>query len=93
MFRDVDMKQTVTLTSETRIPEKGQIFERGGGYTFFWSGRSAEERKAAGVGFAIKTHIAIKLTKILEGINDRLMSLSLPLGKKQNVTSASMHKQ
>ena len=81
----------IAALSETRLPDKGQITERGGGYTFFWIGRSDEERKVAGVGFAIKTHIAKKLTKIPDDINDRLMSLSLPLEKKQNVTLISVY--
>ena len=52
--------QVATL-SETRFAEVGAIKEIGAGYTFFWSGRKSEERRKAGVGFAIKTDLVGKL--------------------------------
>lgn len=45
--------------SKTRMTVEGELCERGAGYTFFW--RGAEERREAGVGFAIKTKLAGKL--------------------------------
>ena len=43
--------------SETRFTDKGQLSVTGVGYTF-WSGRSSEERREAGVGFLpSKQHI------------------------------------
>ena len=53
----------IAALSETRRAEKGELTEPGGGYTFFWSGRNTDERREAGVGFAMKTHLARKLTK------------------------------
>ena len=44
----------IAALSETRFAEIGEIKEVGTGYTFFWSGRKGEERREAGVGFAIK---------------------------------------
>ena len=45
----------ITSLRETRLPDVGQLTEQGGGYTFFWSGRSREERRKAGVGLLSKS--------------------------------------
>ena len=47
----------IAALSETRFAEIGEIEEVGAGYTFFWSGRKTEERREAGVGFAIKSDL------------------------------------
>ena len=65
----------IAALSETCLANKGQLLELGGGCTFFWSGRSSAERREAGAGFAITSHLARKLVKLPEGINDRLMTL------------------
>nr|VZI47771.1 unnamed protein product [Spirometra erinaceieuropaei] len=69
---------TATL-SETRFSEQGQLEEVGAGYTFFWSGRPRAERRDAGVASAIRNDIVGRLPSLPQGINDRLMSLCLPL--------------
>nr|VZI43233.1 unnamed protein product [Spirometra erinaceieuropaei] len=53
----------------------------GGGWrlTFFWSGRPRAERRDAGVAFANRNDIVGRLPCLPQGINDRLMSLRLPL--------------
>ena len=84
-------KVDIAALSETRFAEKGQLTEIGGGYTFFWSGRSSEERREAGVGFAIREHLVKKLDSLPEGLNDRLMKLKLPLGKKRSATLISAY--
>ena len=61
--------------SGTWFANVGEIKEVGAGYTFFWS----EERREARAGFAIKTEIVDKLSGLPKGINDRLMTLRLPL--------------
>ena len=43
----------IAALSATRFAEIGEIKEVGAGYTFFWSGHKSEERREAGVGFAI----------------------------------------
>ncbi|VDL88338.1 unnamed protein product [Schistocephalus solidus] len=53
--------------------------EVGAGYTFYWSGRPKAERRDAGVAFAIRNDIIGLLPCLPQGINDRLMSLRLPL--------------
>ena len=84
-------KVDIAALSETRFSDKGQLTESGGGYTFFWSGRSSEERREAGVGFAIKTEHVKKLASIPEGINDRLMKMQLPLSKGRTATLISTY--
>lgn len=84
-------KVDIAALSEARLADKGQLTETGGGYTFYWSGRSAEERREAGVGFAIKTTHVPKLAIIPEGLNDRLMIMKLPLEHKTNATLISAY--
>lgn len=64
--KDRPQRRTTLIASElarynskTRMTVEGELCERGAGYTFFW--RGAEERREAGVGFAIKTTLAGKL--------------------------------
>nr|VZI39969.1 unnamed protein product [Spirometra erinaceieuropaei] len=72
-------KVDIAALSETRFFEQDQPEEVGAGYTFFWSGRPRAERRNAGVAFAIRTDIVGRLPSLTQGINDRLMSLRLPL--------------
>nr|VZI42320.1 unnamed protein product [Spirometra erinaceieuropaei] len=72
-------KVDIAALSETRFSEQGQLEEVGAGYTFFWSGRPRPERRDAGVAFAIRNDIVGRLPSLPQGINDRLMSLRLPL--------------
>ncbi|BHF81341.1 hypothetical protein SprV_0702447100 [Sparganum proliferum] len=69
----------IATLSGTRFSEQGQLEEVGAGYTFFWSGRPRAERRDAGVAFAIRNDIVGRLPCLPQGINDRLMSLRLPL--------------
>ena len=80
VVRELDRyKVDIAAVSETRLAEEGLLKEVGTGYTFFWSERKKEERREAGVGFAIKSHLVSKLSGLPKGINDRLMSLRLPV--------------
>nr|VZI06603.1 unnamed protein product [Spirometra erinaceieuropaei] len=84
-------KVDIVALSETRFSEQGQLVEVGAGYTFFWSGRPRAERRDAGVAFAIRNDIVGRLPCLPQGINDRLMSLRLPLrrgGKFATIISA-----
>nr|VZI45088.1 unnamed protein product [Spirometra erinaceieuropaei] len=57
---------------------------------FFFRGRHRTERRDAGVAFAIQNDIVGRLPCLPQGINDRLMSLCLPLwgGKFATIISA-----
>ena len=79
----------IAALSETRFAEIGDIKEVGAGYTFFWSGRKSEERREAGVRFAIKSDFVRKLTGLPNGINDRLMTLRLSLSGNKHATIVS----
>ncbi|BHF70533.1 hypothetical protein SprV_0301358500 [Sparganum proliferum] len=72
-------KVDIAALSETRFSEQGQLEDVGTGYTFLWSGRPRSERRDAGVAFAIRNDIVGRLPCLPQGINDLLMSLSLPL--------------
>ena len=50
-----------------------------------------EERREAGVGFAIKSHLVSKLSGLLKCINYRLMTLRLPLSGKRHATIVSAY--
>ena len=54
-------KIEIAALTETRLAEVGEIKEVGAGYTLFWSGPKSEERREAGVGFAINTDLFDKL--------------------------------
>ena len=83
--RELDRYKVETAAlSETRLAEEGLLKDVGAGYTFFWSGRKKEERRKEGVGFAIKSHLVSKLSGLPKGINDRLMTLRLPLSGKRH---------
>ncbi|VDL90541.1 unnamed protein product [Schistocephalus solidus] len=69
-----------------------QLEEVDAGYTFFWSGRPKAERRDAGVAFAIRNNIVGRLPCLPQGINDRLMSLHLPLRGDQFASSATVPK-
>ncbi|KAJ8029776.1 Craniofacial development protein 2 [Holothuria leucospilota] len=81
----------IAALSETRFADKRQLTEIGGGYTFFWSGRPSTERRKARVDFAVILQIVNKLAKLPERVNDRLMTLQLPLGKKKNAIIISAY--
>ncbi|BHF60163.1 hypothetical protein SprV_0100312500 [Sparganum proliferum] len=65
--------------------------EVGVGYTFFWSGRPKAERPHTGVAFAMQNGIVGRLPCVLQGTNDRLMSLRLPLQRGKFATIISVY--
>jgi exonuclease III len=81
----------IVALSETRFADEGQLVEKAAGYTIFWIGRPAEERREAGVGFAIKSNIVPRLESLPKGINDRLMTLRLALSGNRFVTIISAY--
>ena len=89
--RELDRyKVEIAALSETRFAEEG-LLKVGAGYIFFCSGRKKEERREAGVGFAIKSHLVSKLSGLPKGINDRLMTLILSLSGKRHATIVSAY--
>ena len=60
-------------------------------YSFFWSGKPEGERREARVGFAIKKDIVTKLTEMTRPVSDRIMTMRLPLNKKNVATIISVY--
>jgi exonuclease III len=81
----------IAALSETRFSEEGQLTEVGAGYTVFWRGRSAGERREAGVGFAVKKELVKKLDSLPQGLSDRIMTLRLPTSGNKAVTIISVY--
>ena len=84
-------KFDIVALSETRFAGEGQLKEDIGNYTFFWSGRSSDERRESGVGFAIRNSLVSNLTSLPSGINDRLMTLRIPIGGNKYATLISAY--
>ena len=61
----------IAALGETRIANEGQLTEDGGGYCFFWSGRTSEEWRDAGVGFAIRPHLVSNIASLPICLNYR----------------------
>ena len=62
------------------------------GYIFSWSGRIKEERREAGVGFAIKSHnLSARSQDFRKALKDKLMKLRLPLSSKRFATIVSAY--
>ena len=60
-------------------------------YAFFWGGKPKGERREAGVGFAIKQDIVTKLIELPRPVNDRIMTMILPLSKDNFATIISVY--
>ena len=84
---DVD----IAALSEVRFPDEGSLLEHSAGYTLFWSGKPARERRLAGIGFMLRTSIASKREDLQIGHSDRIMSMRLPLKNKQYATLFSVY--
>ena len=84
-------KVDIAALSEIRLAEEGLLKQVGAGYTFFWSVRKKEERREAGVGFAINSYLVSRLSGLPKGINDRLMTLRLLLSGKRHATIVSAY--
>ena len=81
----------IAALSETKLHGEGQLTEAAAGYSFFWKGKPEGERCEAGVGFAIRSSLLPKLTKLPNGINERIMSCRFSLNRGQNVTMLSIY--
>ena len=86
-----EMDIGIAALSEACLAGTGQLEEVVGGYTFYWIGKSEDERRQSGVGFAIKKNIARNLAALPVGINDRLMRLRIPIGNGGHATFLSCY--
>ena len=81
----------IAALSETRLADEGSLEEIGSGYIFYWYGKSEEERRESGAGFAIKKEIVPMLEELPSGYNDRIMTLRLPLTNNRYATFISVY--
>ncbi|BHF61109.1 hypothetical protein SprV_0100408000 [Sparganum proliferum] len=83
-------KVNIAALSEIRSFEQGQLEGVGAGYNFR-SGCPKAERRDAGVAYAIRNDIVRRLSCLPQRINDRLMSLRLPLRGGNFATIVSVY--
>ena len=72
---------------ETRLAGEGQLNEIGAGYTFFWSGRHANELRESGVGFVVKNCLVSQLASLHKDINNSLKRIFTNHGKSRGSES------
>ena len=77
--------------NETRLPDDGSLVEMGTGYTFFWSGLPTVARRIHCVGFAVRTALVQSTQESSNAIDERLMTLRLPLAKNRFATIVSVY--
>lgn len=82
---------SICALSETRFAGTSQLEEVGGGYVFYWIGKSEEEHRQSGVGFAVRSDVAALLNSLPKGIDDRVMTLSLDLENGSQMTLISCY--
>ena len=81
----------IDALSETRLPDEGFHVEIGTGYTFFWSGLPTVAGRIHGVGFAARTALLQSTQDSPIAIDERLMTLRLPLAKYRFDTFVSVY--
>ena len=81
----------IAVLSETRRAGEGSLTESEGGYNFFWRGPPSTERRIHGVGFAIRTPLALQLEISPVGVSERLMKMRLPLSEGRQATILSCY--
>ena len=81
----------IAALSETRLPDEGSLVEMGTGYTFFWSGQPKVARHIHGVGFAARTSHLQSTKESPIAIDERLITLRLPLAKNRFAAFVSVH--
>ena len=79
----------IAALSETRLASYDSLVD--GQYTIFWSGKSKEERRDSGVGFAIRNTIMHLLKEDPSPVSDRIITMRLPLKKNAYATIVSVY--
>ena len=84
-------KIDMAALSETRLSGEGSLTEDGGGYTFYWKGHPEGQPRHHGVGLAIRNELMAKIVEAPTFINERLLTLRIPLVKGEHVTVISCY--
>ena len=79
----------IAALSETRLPDEDSLVEMGTGDTFFWNG--LPKVALHGVGFAVRTALLQSAHLSPIAIDERLMTLRLPLAKNRLATFVSVY--
>ena len=81
------LKVDIAALQETRLAGQGSIREKN--FTFFWHGKSVDERREHGVGFAVKNTLLQSVEVGSDG-NERITTLRLHT-KKETATLVSVY--
>lgn len=68
----------------------GNIKEVGQGHTIFWKGKSLDEPRMHGVGFAIKSQLVLQHNHVPTAINELIMSVRIPLTQDKFINLISV---
>ena len=81
----------IAALSETRLADEGCLQEVGQGYTFYWKGLPADQRRIHGVGFAVKTSLLASIEDSPTIFSERLMTWRIPLARARYMTVFSVY--
>ena len=81
----------IAALSETRLPDEDFLVEMGTGCTSFWSGLPKVAHRIHGVGFSVRTALLQSTQESSIAIDERLMTLRLPLAKDCFATFVSVY--
>ena len=79
----------IAALSEVRFSDAGSIREEAG-YTIFWSGKPEGEVREHGVAIAMKNCLISKLSEDPKPVNERMITLRLPLTQNRYCTVISV---
>ncbi|BHF71960.1 hypothetical protein SprV_0401502200 [Sparganum proliferum] len=84
---------SVDIAALSKIPfsEQSQLTELSAAFTFFWSGRPKTEQHVAGVVSDVRNDIVGRLSRLLQGIINRLISLRVPLQRARFAANTSVY--
>lgn len=68
----------IAALSEVRFADSGSIREESG-YTIYWSGKPSGDKSESGVALAVRNDLMPKLTEEPKPVNERMITLRLPL--------------
>ena len=80
----------IAALSEVRFSDAGSIREEAG-YTIFWSGKPEGEVREHGVAIAMKNCLISKLSEDPKPVNERMITLRLPLTQNRYCTVISVY--
>ncbi|XP_046988372.1 uncharacterized protein LOC124594066 [Schistocerca americana] len=85
------VRDYVAVTSWVRGARERITADVSTGYTIFWKGKDAGEPRIHGAGFAVKKKIVKDLRLTPVSINERLMTLRVPIGSDRFITFVSAY--